>query len=363
MFLEIEKAIDSQNYELAQNIIEKLNNQNVDKLWLRYYQALILEKQDKLTEAETNYRQIIKDSVYPDPKLISLVRNGIERIIKIKKTQLAIEKDERETKKKQFISNENNKELALLVLENVSLEQKKILAPALAKVMEIDRYTATLTIPTRSWRVYKTGTKDELDYYQSELDNIGLPCICYSINKVNETVVIQVKYVEYDRNNLVVYYQDNQEIEQVLKIDYNQINSCVSGMIPLFELTVNVGKQSKIIKKKSTLDYVGFYDLHLNNKQTIFRLNDRAYQFSQDKSLNQNTTTTKQKWQELQDILETKIKPEKVWSNFTLFGESVTQFPEMLKQVKSNVELFRREESLWDEAFQLYSSLILLQNN
>ena len=355
MFTELEQAIASENYDMAHTIIKDLGSQKADQLWLKYYETLIIEKQDKLTEAEKSYRQIIKDSIYPDPKLINLIRDGIERIANL-------QEQKKEAKKEKFTKIENSQELAVLVLEEVTSEEKKQLAPLLAKIMEVDKYTATLQIPTRSWRLYKTGNLGELNYYQAELSQAGLPCFCHPIKQINQMMVYQVKYIENDSQNLIFYCEDDQEQEQIIKLKFTEIDNCVTGMIPLFELTVDLDARNKIKKKQSTLDYIAFYDLHSISHNAIFRFNDRSYQFEKDKNIKEKSNTAKEKWQDLENNLKDKIKPEKVWSNFTLFAEGVVQFPEMLGQIKSNVHLFRREDTVWDEAFQLYSGLVFLQS-
>ena len=355
MFPELEQAIEEKNYDLARTIIKELNDQQADQLWLKYYQSLIIEKQDHLIEAEKNYREIIKDSIYPDPKLINLIRNGIERIVKINK-------DRKEAKKQVFTNTEDSQNLAVLILEPVTLSQKKDLAPQLAKIMEIDGYTATLQIPTRSWRLYKTGSLGELNYYQSELSNAGIPCFCQPINEISKIIVYQVKYISNNNSHLTLICEHEQGQEQEIKLNWHKINNCVQGIIPLFDLTVNLDARYNIEKKKSTLDYVEFYDLHSTSDNTIFRFSDRSYQFEQDINNYQKGTTTKEKWQDLVDLFAKKIPNQKLWSDFTLFGEGVVQFPKMLQHIKSHIYLFRREESFWDEAFHLYSSLIFQQS-
>lgn len=357
MFEELEKAIDTQDYEIAHQIIAELDSKLTDKLWLKYYQSLILEKQENLQQAEQDYRQIIKESIYPDPKLLKLIRNGIERILTAKK-------EEQEEQKQVFTQIENSDNLAVLILENVTLEEKQQLAPDFAKIMEIDKYTATLQIPTRSWRLYKTGQLEELNYYQSELTKIGLPCFCQPLNQINSMTVYQVKYIDIDNNGsqLRFFTENKSGQEETIEVATKHINGWVKAMLPLFELIVNVDKKNKIEKKKSTLDYIAFFDLHSPHHNAIFRFSDRAYQFEQDQNIQRESHTTKDKWQNLENNLQTIISSASVWSNFTLFAEGVIQFPEMLKQVKSHVHLFRREDTLWDEAFQLYSGLIFLQN-
>jgi tetratricopeptide (TPR) repeat protein len=71
MFQEVKLAIDNENYDQAKEILSKLAMEDQNNLWIKYYQSLILEKEGNLKEAETNYRQIIKDSIYPDLHLLS----------------------------------------------------------------------------------------------------------------------------------------------------------------------------------------------------------------------------------------------------------------------------------------------------
>jgi hypothetical protein len=47
----------------------------------------------------------------------------------------------------------------------------------------------------------------------------------------------------------------------------------------------------------------------------------------------------------------------KLWSDFTLFGETLLDQTEMLGQIQSHIHLFRREKTNWDPAFHLYSGL------
>ena len=157
------------------------------------------------------------------------------------------------------------------------------------------------------------------------------------------------------------HHEDSPEKNITLKISAKQITTMVKGMMPLFELTVNVDKYLKIKKKESTLDYVAFLDLHCPIRNQIFRFNDRSYQFNKDKKISANSTA-KAKWQELERNLCSQIKSLEIFDNFYLFGESATQFPEMLKQIKSGVNLYRREDTVWDQAWQLYSGLIFLED-
>ncbi|MBL1210090.1 tetratricopeptide repeat protein [Geminocystis sp. GBBB08] len=354
MFEEVNLAINNENYTKAKEILKKLEKDN-NSLWIKYYHSLILEKEGNLKEAESNYRQTIKDSIYPEPNLIKLIRDGIERIVKIYH-------QEKEEKFNQFKTIENSEDLAVLVLEPVTLDDKKILAPKLANIINIDNYTATLQIPTRSWRLYKTGNLGELNYWQSEFSQVNIPCFCERIKNINKIEVYQVKYIIQDDDEVIILGDDDDEKEQEIIFKWGDINNKVQGLIPIFELILHLDARSKPQKKKSILDYRQFYDLHLLSQNLILRFSDNFYKFDQGLNITNQEKTSKKKRQVLVHFFAEKLSDKPLWSDFTLFAQGVILFPEMLKQVDSHINLFHREENIWDEAFQLYSGLIFLQS-
>ncbi|MGI0483348.1 tetratricopeptide repeat protein [Geminocystis sp. CENA526] len=367
MFEEVKLSIDNENYDQAKEILGKLLKEGKNELWIRYYQALILEKQGDLAQSEANYRLIVKDSIYPDQKLLKLIRDAIERIVKINQEKQKITEDkekEIKTKKLQdFHNDENSKDLAVLVLQPVKSEEKKFLAPKLAKIMGIDNYTATLQIPTRSLRLYKTGNLGNLSYYQSELSQAEIPCFCQRIKDINKMKVYQVLFIISDENEVNILCENDQEKEINVTFQWEEIKNKIQALIPIFEMTLHIDAKGKPQKKKSTLDYGKFYDLHLKSQNLILRFSDQFYKFEQGLSIAKDVKTVKEKWHYLTNYFEDKMPNKPIWSDFTLFAEGAVQFPEMLKYITAHVNLFRREETLWDEAFQLYSGLIFLQGN
>lgn len=356
MFKQIELAIESEEYSKAEDLLQELMKSEADSLWLRYYQALIKEKQENFIDAERDYRQVIKDSIYPDIALIKLIRDGIERIAKANR--------EKEQKILEEYTNTNNsQDLAVLILEPVPLDEKKNLAIKLAKTMKIDNYSAMLQIPIRGWKIYKTGYFGELNYYQNKLYREGISCFCYSLKDVNKMIIYQVKYFQVQGNEVIFFCNNKEQKEINLIISWGRIKNKVRGLVPIFEMTTHTDARNKVRKKQSTLDYVTFLDFHLPEDNLILRFNDYSYEFDRDSNLESKSITAKEKWKELVTFIDEKTFFAKTFSDFTLFAEGATQFPEMLKQITSYVNLFRREESLWDEAFQLYSGLIFLRYN
>ncbi|WP_069792020.1 tetratricopeptide repeat protein [Cyanobacterium sp. IPPAS B-1200] len=367
MFPEIITHIDNQEYEKAKELIDKLLLEGEELLWKNYYYGLIAEKTNQLIEAENKYRQVIKDSIFPNPEITKNIRDGLERIKQINLAQKDAENKKREERKQQtlaeFQENENSNELAILVLKPLSPEEKNIVGKQFAEIIKVDPYTAKLQIPTRNLRLYQTGNYGELSYYQQEFKSININSICSSIKEVNQTIVYQVKYITQNQEQITVIYNDN-KLSQEIEFTFNpqEIINQVNGTVPIFEMTLHTNVKRKLTRKKETLDYINFCDLHLSKNKTILRFSDYIYQFDQGINTFKQDKTSRDKWLTLIRFLNDKIGEVKSYNNFTPFAEGAIQFPEMLKQVQSNINIFRKEETLWDEAFQLYSALILLDN-
>ncbi|MGY6530056.1 MAG: tetratricopeptide repeat protein [Cyanobacterium sp.] len=366
MFPEIITHIDNQEYEKAKELTDKLSSEGEELLWKNYYYGLIAEKSHLIEEAENKYRQVIKDSVFPHPQLTKNIRDGLERIKQIKTIQKEKENKKREERKQQtlaeFQENEHSNELAILVLKPLPPEEKNMVGKQFAEIIKVDPYTAKLQIPTRNLRLYQTGNYGELNYYQQEFKSININSICYSVKEINNLIVYQVKYVTKIEEKITVLCNDNSSQEIEFTFNPQEIINQINATVPIFEMTVHTNAKRKLTRKKETLDYINFCDLHLPQNDIILRFSDYIYQFDQGINLFNQDKTSRDKWLTLIRFLNDKISEVKTHNNFTPFAEGAIQFPEMLKQVKSNINIFRKEETLWDEAFQLYSALILLDS-
>lgn len=355
MFEEIAAAIEAGDFQKAKSLMANLSP-HAENPWWRYYQALIVEKEGDLELAERQYRQILKDSVFCEARLLKNIRDALERILQAQQTL-------EEEKKREFQAIENREELAVLILEAVTPEEKQNLAPVLAKIMRLDTYTARLQIPTRSWRLFKTGSLGDLSYYQFRLQQEGIPCFCHPVSVVNSIPVSRVVYMEESTNNSfqATVIEGEEEVEREVNFAWDKISNIVLGLLPIFELTTHVDSRIQIQKKISTLDYANLCDLHLVQENRILRLSDNSYEFSRGIQLTEASKTNQEKWRNLVRYIKEKTPCAKIWNEFTPFGEGAVNFPEMLKQITPHIDIFRREESVWDEAFQLYSGLIFLQ--
>ena len=356
MFKEIGIAFKNKDYQKGEFLLSQLKGKEGENPWFQFYLARLEESKNNLEQAEKIYLEVIKNTITPNPQLLSKIRNGIERIKQVKSNQ-------KQAEIKDFQEINNSEKLAFLILEPIPTEEKKIAAQKMAKIMEIEVYSAQLKIPSRSLKFFRSGNFGELKYYESQFKQASIPCFCSSFQDLETIKVYQVKYVKSLNSELILICENNLQQEESITIKWSDINTRIKALLPLFESSVHIDRQGKIERKTATLDYAQFYDLHLHNQNVILRFNDHNYQFEKGIKLTVEENTTKAKWEKLWQLCEPKIKHLPVWSDFTLFGQGVVNFPEMLKQIDSQVNLFRREESPWDAAFQMYSGSIFLKNS
>jgi hypothetical protein len=74
-----------------------------------------------------------------------------------------------------------------------------------------------------------------------------------------------------------------------------------------------------------------------------------------------NSQTVGENWGRLTTLLTEKIPQKNTSAEFLPFGESVVD-DEALSRIKPHLNLFRRNESNWDQAFELYSRLVFLKS-
>jgi hypothetical protein len=60
-------------------------------------------------------------------------------------------------------------------------------------------------------------------------------------------------------------------------------------------------------------------------------------------------------------LLKRQTPNAETWSQFTPFAATAADFAVPLLRLKPHIYLSRREDSYWDSAFHLYSSLIFLR--
>ncbi len=356
MLEDISQAFNQEDFQKAKKLLEQFSQQQGDNPWVQYYHARLEETDRDLDKAEQSYRRILRDTNNPNPKLISKIRSGIDRISKIRSEQKEKELD-------QFKAIPNSDELAVLILEPVASEDKKIAAQKLAQITQIDVYSARMQIPSRCWRIYRSGNLGELSYYTSRLQDASIPCFCVGIKSIEQLRVYQAKYINSVSPQIVLVCENDLEQEEEVTFAWEEVSNRVEGFIPLLEDLVNVSSKGELERKTKTLDYAQFCDLHLLERNLIVRFSDHTYKFEQGVNFLLDEKTASGKWKNLTKFFAQNTSDVSLWSDFTLFGEGAVEFPEMLKQINSHIHLFGRDETAWNVAFHLYSGLVFLRSS
>lgn len=356
MLEQIASAIAARDYENAELLLKQLQEQNRENPWIDYYQGCLLEAKGDNNAATAQYRQLLQNTDVP--KIISSARQGIDRIAKIarEKKQAALEL---------ALAQPENQLMGVLILEPIPAAAKQAAAQQFARIMNLDPYTARMQLPSRAWRLYRIGKIGELKLQVESLQQVEIPCFCQVIEGINRIKVYQVEYFESLEPKVTIIARDREK--KVKKIDFNwqEIGQRVDGLLPLFEASLHTDPNGKHYRKTETLDYVRVCDLHLKAKNTILRLCDFNYQFKQGinfLSTSVGQSTNRENWNHLDSFLKEKLPQIKIRDDFSRFAETAIEKADLLLGVKPRINLLRREESPWDNAFEIYSSLILLKN-
>jgi hypothetical protein len=251
-------------------------------------------------------------------------------------------------------------ETGVLILAPIAPEQKTAAAQAMAKIMNIEPYSARILLPSRSIRLYRVGAIGELEFYGQQLMGQGIPAFWLPLS--------QLQAVTLDELATVALQPGTEQTPQTLSFNWPDVSARVEGQIPIFEEVVDRDPRGKLLRKEKTQDYAHFCDLHLPKQNCILRLSDAVYQFNQGISLEANPqakqplkqSTAWANWRQIGQILEQKLPQQPIWSTFESFAETAMEHPDLLSKLPAHIDLFRREDSNWDPAFQLYSTLLFL---
>ncbi|ACK69625.1 conserved hypothetical protein [Gloeothece citriformis PCC 7424] len=364
MYNNVVSAIERQDYQTAQNLLNQIEKEDSENPWFLYYTARLEEATGNLEKAKQNYSELLRQT--PNPKIISQARQGIDRIKEQEEYQYQIAKAQRQEILAQIKANSDNNDFALLILEPIENELKKTAAQKFARIMDIDPYTARLQLPSRAWRLYRTGLMGTLSYYQELLTAAEIPCFCVSLPEIKQISVYQIKYFQSLSPRVVGVYETQKGEQHTITFEWNDVSQRVEGLIPIFEECVEMDAKRKLYRKTKTLDYIHICDLHLKKTNSIIRLWDQNYDFQKGVSFSDQPPSTEGKtthnnWTQLTQYLKQQLPDVSVWSDFTPFAETALNFQEMLKLIEPHLSLFRREETAWDAAFELYSRLALIK--
>lgn len=370
MLKQVAEAINCQDYKTADYLLQKWEQEDNDNPWVDFYHARLEEVTGHFALAGQKYRELLQQTT--NPKLIIQIRQGIERLSEIDAQHQQKVKEQRlkampqaRFAHAQAKLEPSSHEAGILILEPIPTEAKKQAAQQFAQVMQIDPYTAHLQLPSRAWRLYRTGTIGELRVFVETLKEINIPCFCVTVKEIQNLKVYQVDYFEQVFPTATVVCRASHGKPEIIKFDWSQLYQQVEGMLPIFEECVEMGLRGKMERKTKILDYVQICDLHLRERNLILRLCDQTYQFHQGITVCEkhtiDETISRDNWRHLLSYFKKQFPEHLVYSEFTPFAETALNFPETLKLIKPHFDLLRREETLWDQAFHLFSSLAFLK--
>ncbi len=358
MLEQITEAIKAQDYQTARQLLEHLQQQKPDNPWIGFYEARLAEAIGNFSAASEGYRQLLRD--IPHPKILSQARQGLQRIA-------SLEEHERQQALAQVMEEAGSQEMGMLVLEPIPTEQKQAAAQKFAEILKMDAYSARLQLPSRAWRLYRTGAIGELQFLGEALQKAEIPCFWVKVSDITQLSVYPVLSVESLEPQVTVVYQPQKGQRDIFSFAWSEVTGRVEGLLPLFEECVEIGLRGKLERKTQTLDYAKFCDLHLSDRNTIVRLCDQTYHFHQGVTFSERqmatdgSATAQDSWNHIHQCIEQQLPQVPVWSEFAPFADSAIDFQELLKLIDPHIDLLRREDTPWDGAFQLYSGLAFVR--
>lgn len=355
MLQELAQALSRQDYQTARELLRILITEDPDNPWVRFYLAQLCESQAKTEEADKIYRELLINS--SNPQILSKARQGIARI-----------SDNKQKKQQESLqaARKTSGELAALVLKPVHPEMKNKLAQAFAEIFSLDIYSARLRLPTRAWRLYRTGALGEIQLYYKKLQEVEIPCFVLPIETLTKIKVYQVQYLSATTPKAIAVCKNPQDEIETISFNWEQVKNRVTGRLPLLTNYEEKNFRGKLEFKTKTTDYFTIFDLHLSDKQIIVRFCEYNYDFansfnSQGKN-SQLSQTSQENWRQLKKQLEEKTKSSEDWGDFDYFATNALDFPAILAQLPLKMQLLREKDTPLDAAFELYSRLVFYQN-
>lgn len=353
MIDQVAAAFERQDYRTAAQLLQQLSQDSPQNPWVQFYLGRLDEVSGKLETAEEIYRQLLRN--VSNTKIVAQARQGLQRV-------QAIAKEQRTQAIAQATSDPSNNQLGVLVLEPVSSD-RTVAAQKLAQILQIDPYTARLQLPSRGWRLYRTGAIGELRFLGQKLRAAGVECFWATLAEIHKIQVFQVSYFQQSAQATVICQNEQGQIGS-LAFNWSEVTQRAEGLLPIFEEVVDLDHRGKLKRKTQIQDYVQFCDLHLPQRHCILRLHAHSYQFQQGVTTapQPSQTTIRINWNSLVNFLDQQLSHATVWSDFTPFAETVVDQKELLGRIPSHIHLFRRAETSWDSAFHLYSGLVFTRS-
>ena len=205
---------------------------------------------------------------------------------------------------------------------------------------------------------------DEMSFYAHQLQAAGVPAFALSIEQLNQPEIIQVKSIGSFSPKAQITALNGYGTDFSRSYQWSEVRSIISGIIPIFEEITQTSvstTKTKIQYKSQILDYVQVWDLHLPRQKAILRICSQNYTFPQSEK-KAGIVSSRENWQKLIEKIREYTPQAQHWKDFTPFAETALEYPETLEKISAHLQLVRRQPSLWDQSFQLYSGAIFARN-
>jgi hypothetical protein len=384
-------ALDQQDYPTAAKLLKQWQQQDAQDPWFKLCAGRYQEATGKPDPAEKIYRQLLQSAA--NPKIVAQARQGLQRLAQRvaqnpppaapASSPTAPAADAQPTNLAFMVltamAGSERSDLAFLVLTAVVGTARQPAAQTLAEVMQVDVYTARTVLPSRGWRLYRTGPLAPIQQWGNALQQAGVGVLGTSLADLQSFQVFQVLYFQAMTPQPTVVCRNPQGQMGAIAFDWSEVAQRVEAQLPIFEQVVVLGYQDRPERREQVQDYAQFWDLHLPGRRCILRLCDSQYDFEQGCDVGempqsqgaicnglrskqaQPRNTIRLRWNALLTTLKQHLGTIPQWTDFAPFAETAADFELPLSRIQSHVYLARAESSYWDAAFHLYSGLAFLQ--
>lgn len=353
-------AFNQNDYATAARLVKARLKANPRDPMALLYAGKLQEQAGKAESAGHLYRQLLKETT--NPKIAMQARQGLQRLE-------AAEQAARQARIAQATLNDDNSRTGFLILKAIPPEGKAESAKYFARIFQLDPYTARMQLPSRGWKLYRTGALGALKVYQQELAAAGIPAFTASLDAVSNIHLFRVNYLQSDDPNPAIICQNEAGQQGALSFQWSEVARCVKGLLPIFGDVVDLGAWKRLQWKERMQDYVQVYDLHIPRRNCILRFCDSSYQFQHGLSFSQEVadgaiaqSTIRINWNHLLQYLDRHLEGVPVWTDFTTFAETALDHLDLVDGLHAHIDILREADSNWDPAFHLYSSLIFLHD-
>jgi len=353
----VSAALQAQQLTQAAQLIKQWQREKPKDPWLALAMGQYWEVKADLERAQVTYTQLLQNTA--NTKVLSHARVGMKRV----RDELA---RQREHDLHAAKAQPGSEMAGVLVLQPVGGDQRLAVAQGLAKVMQIDVYTARTRLPSQSWRLHRVGPLGELRYFGEQLRQHQVPCVWAAVEEVKGLPVFRVQAIQSAEAQVTVLCQNAHGQKGTLQLQWSEVSQWVLGSLPIYESVVDLGPWGKLQRKEATQDYAEVVDWHLHRRGCVLRFCDHTYRYREAAPLpglweppTDGPLIAATAWKALKAGFEQAIAPP-LQRDFTGFGESALDFIDLLPEIPAYLDLSRGQPSPWDAAFQLYSCLRFL---